>query len=212
MNQKAVSVIFISFLLISAGCAQTNDLNSSGSQKAENHSGDYEAEHGDGGDYADGEMQSKGPRSQMGASSHPPKGGDAHPDVDPNAPKNSKLVVPDATRARWEAVKLVIEEKHSRSIKEFVIPIGQEIDLASGGKTFKISAETFLPDFKIEESPEGQVYTSVSDNPDNPAVKLHVSEAGQEIFNGWIFSMFPSMHPFKHDLIGITLKEGIIKK
>ncbi|MBI4715722.1 MAG: DUF2155 domain-containing protein, partial [Nitrospirae bacterium] len=68
-----------------------------------------------------------------------------------------------------------------------------------------VQVTDFLPDFKIE----GSLYTSGSTNPLNPAVNVLVTEGGKEIFKGWLFQKFPSIHAFKHQRFGITLKEGV---
>jgi hypothetical protein len=65
----------------------------------------------------------------------------------------------------------------------------------------------FLPDFIMD----GLTITSKSEETNNPAVSVVVTEGGNEIFTGWLYSKFPAIHPFQHDQYGITLKEPIKK-
>ncbi|NOY65603.1 MAG: DUF2155 domain-containing protein, partial [Nitrospirae bacterium] len=34
-------------------------------------------------------------------------------------------------------------------------------------------------------------------------------ENNKEIFNGWLYSKFPDIHPFQHEKFSVTLIEGI---
>jgi hypothetical protein len=52
-------------------------------------------------------------------------------------------------------------------------------------------------------------YTSMGNEPLNPAVQLIVEEAGKIIYKGWAFKRFPSMYEFEHQLISIELLGAI---
>ncbi len=68
-----------------------------------------------------------------------------------------------------------------------------------------VEVADFLPDFTIQDS----VFTSVTPEPSNPAVKVTVLEGGNPVFDAWLFSLYPSVHPFTHPRYGLVLKEGI---
>ncbi|HDZ88696.1 MAG TPA: DUF2155 domain-containing protein, partial [Nitrospirae bacterium] len=40
-------------------------------------------------------------------------------------------------------------------------------------------------------------------------VHVTVLDGGREIFKGWLYSKFPTIHPFQHDKYGLTLKEAV---
>jgi hypothetical protein len=63
----------------------------------------------------------------------------------------------------------------------------------------------FLPDLRIQ----GMMFTSDSNELRNPAIYVTILDDDKEIFTGWLFSLFPTIHPFRHDHYGITLKEAI---
>jgi len=64
---------------------------------------------------------------------------------------------------------------------------------------------------------EGFSLTSVSNNPNNPALAVKIFENDKKIFPapgkewGWLFEKVPTIHPFEHEKYGIILKEGIKK-
>lgn len=112
-------------------------------------------------------------------------------------------VVPDVVKGKWKAVVLVVEDKGQKQNKEYTVPIGKTLEIPNSKLTMEVLE--FLPDLKIENS----TFTSVTNDPNNPAVHVVVKEEGKEIFKGWLFSLFPTIHPFQHAQFGVTLKEGV---
>ncbi|TAK09897.1 MAG: DUF2155 domain-containing protein [Candidatus Manganitrophaceae bacterium] len=116
---------------------------------------------------------------------------------------NAQIVVPDMVKGKWKAVKLMVEDKQSHQISEHTVDIGTEYTLP--GSEVKIKVGEFLPDLIIQ----GTVFTSVSNELKNPAVRVVISENGKELFRGWLFSLFPTMHPFQHPRFAVTLKDVV---
>jgi hypothetical protein len=112
-------------------------------------------------------------------------------------------VVPDAVKGKWKAVVLVVEDKTQKQNKEYTVELGKTLQIPNSNLVVEVLE--FLPDMKIENS----TFTSVSNEPSNPAAHVIVREGGKEIFKGWLFSLFPTIHPFQHAQIGVTLKEGV---
>ena len=116
-----------------------------------------------------------------------------------------QVVVPDAVKAAWAAVTISIEDKAAGKIEDVKISLGSEY--AIPGSSVKILVGEFLPDFKMD----GTTISSSSNELNNPAVRVTVTEGGKELFKGWLYSKFPAIHPFQHEKYGLLLKGGIKK-
>jgi hypothetical protein len=113
------------------------------------------------------------------------------------------VVVPDDVKASWAKVKLAFEDRTTKKSAEYMVKIGSEFNIPN--TNLKVAVGEFLPDFTMD----GATITSVSNNPNNPVVRIEVFEAGQSIFRGWLFGKFPDVHPFVHDRYGLKLIEGV---
>ena len=116
-----------------------------------------------------------------------------------------KVVVPDAVKAGWKAVKIEVEFKEKKSKKAFTIPLNSEFKVPDSDLTLKVGS--FLPHFAMA----ADQISSNSNNPENPAAQLEVFQGGKEIFHGWLFALHPTVHPFTHDKYGVALLEGVKK-
>jgi hypothetical protein len=112
-------------------------------------------------------------------------------------------VVPEHVKGKWKAVVLVVEDKGQKQTKEYTVNLGKELSIPNS--PLVVNVIEFLPDLTIAES----TFTSVSNEPNNPAVHVTIREGDKEIFKGWLFSLFPTIHPFQHAQYGVTLKEGV---
>jgi len=129
----------------------------------------------------------------------PPAGMPAGPKID------RKVTVPKEVAAKWSAVKLRIEDKATKTGKEYTVAVGS--DLAIPNTKLKVKVLAFLPDFKMGEKD----ITSASDKPNNPAAQIVVQEAGKEEWKGFVYSLHPDVHPYQHDKIAIMLVGGVSK-
>ena len=120
-------------------------------------------------------------------------------------PVEKKIVVPDAVKAAWKAVKVEVEYKEKKSKKQYTIALNSEFKVPDSDLTLKVGS--FLPHFTMT----ADQITSGSNNLENPAAQIEVFQAGKEIFQGWLFSKYPAVHPFQHDKYGLALLEGIKK-
>ncbi|GAB4535040.1 MAG: DUF2155 domain-containing protein [Thermodesulfovibrionia bacterium] len=114
-----------------------------------------------------------------------------------------KVVVPDFVKGKWKAVKIEITDKSANKTEEVVTNLNSEYRIPNSNLAIKV--DDFLPDFRME----GATITSASNEPKNPAVHVTVTENGALIFTGWLYSKFPSIHPFQHDKFSLRLVEGI---
>ncbi len=120
-------------------------------------------------------------------------------------PKELKVVVPDSVKGKWSGVKLVLEDKGAKKQQEYTINLNSELKVPNSN--LKIAVGDFLPEFRMD----ADTITSASNNPTNPAVRIKVFEGDKEIFKGWLYSKFPTIHPFEHPKYGLVLKEGVKK-
>jgi hypothetical protein len=122
-----------------------------------------------------------------------------------------QVVVPPDVEEEWSAVKLLVEDKKLNKTREVTVQIGGEFNISDSNLTVKV--EHFLPDFKMS----GPIITSGSNLPKNPAVGVIILEDGMQIFPesgkwGWLYSKFPTIHPFQHERFGLKLKDGVKKQ
>ncbi len=115
----------------------------------------------------------------------------------------TKIVVPENVKATWKAVKIEILDKKTNKAQEVTLNLNSEYKIPNSNLTLKIG--DFLPDFRMD----GLTITSASNEPRNPAVHIRVYEGDKEIFKGWLYEKFPTIHPFQHDRYKLTLLEGI---
>jgi hypothetical protein len=134
----------------------------------------------------------------------PPPHVTTSPNTVPFTPKREiKILVPDSVKKAWSGIKLEIVDKTSKQSEIVSLDIGSEYTIPN--TSIKIKVGDFLPDFKMD----ALTITSISDKPNNPAVYVTVHEGEQEIFKGWLYSRFPSVHPFQHEKYALMLREGI---
>ncbi len=113
--------------------------------------------------------------------------------------------VPDAVKGKWKGVTLTIVDKEKRSTKDYFAALGHKLKLP--GSDITVEVKEFFPSFVMQ----GSNITSSSNEPNNPAAQVVVSEGGAEIFSGWLFERYPTTHAFAHPKYAITLKEGVKK-
>ncbi|MBC8412944.1 MAG: hypothetical protein ISR96_02860 [Nitrospira sp.] len=122
-----------------------------------------------------------------------------------------KIIVPEDVQKTWQAVKFNVEDKKDNTTKEYSVNIGEAFNIPGSDLVVKTGA--FLPDFQIS----GQIITSGSAEPGNPAIGVIVLQNNEKIFPpsgewGWMYSKFPTIHSFEHERFAITLAEGIRSK
>ncbi len=130
----------------------------------------------------------------------------AHSGVDISASaKSGTTVVPEHVAGKWRAATFIVVDRNTSAAEEVTIELKGEHVFPDGD--LKFSVIEFLPDLRIDNN----IYTSVTNDPNNPAAHVRVTEGGKEVFDGWLFSEFPQVHRFEHPRFGITLKEGVPK-
>jgi len=147
--------------------------------------------------------QQKEANSPMPQAAPPTAPRQAMPTDIPPISGTAPTVIPDSLKGKWRAVKLLVEDKKTTQSKEYVVNLGEELTIPSS--TLVVKVEEFLPDLKIEETK----FTTASNQLKNPAVHVKIMDNGKEIFNGWLFQLFPAVHPFQHEQYSITLRDSV---
>jgi hypothetical protein len=127
-------------------------------------------------------------------------------------PKGEMSVnVPDSVKGRWKAVVLTVQNKETGKTADYTLNLHSDFKIPNSD--LKITIGDFLPDFRME----GRTITSASNVPNNPAVGIRIFEGGNQIFPmpgkkwGWLYTKFPTMHPFEHPKYAIVLKSAVPK-
>ena len=119
-----------------------------------------------------------------------------HPQV---AGKEPVIIEPASVKGKWKAVKIAVSDKTANKETVYTVAIGSQFAIPDTNLAIKV--ENFLPHFTMA----GAVRTSLSNEPKNPAARVRIYEDGKEIFNGWLFSLFPTTHALQHPKYGFTL-------
>jgi len=114
-----------------------------------------------------------------------------------------KVVVPDSVKGKWSSVVITLTDKATKKSEDVTVKLNSEYTIPNTNIKLKIG--DFLPDFTMQ----GPNITSLSNDPKNPAVAVQVFDGDQKVFSGWLWSNFPSMHPFQHEKYELVLKEGV---
>ncbi|KAF0220875.1 MAG: hypothetical protein FD174_872 [Geobacteraceae bacterium] len=117
--------------------------------------------------------------------------------------KEAVVVVPDSVKGKWKAVKIAITDKAVNKETVYTVDIGSSFPIPNSNLSIKV--ENFLPHFMME----GTTLTSQSNEPKNPAAQVKIMEGGNEIFKGWLFTLYPTTHAFQHPKYGFTLVDFV---
>jgi hypothetical protein len=117
------------------------------------------------------------------------------------------VVVPPDVKDTWLGVTIAIDDKQENKQTDYEVALGSELKIPDSNLTVKVGP--FLPDFKMS----GEIITSASNEPNNPAVGIVIFQDGTKVFPpagevGWLYSKFPTIHSFQHDRYSLVLKAG----
>jgi hypothetical protein len=115
------------------------------------------------------------------------------------ARKESTIVIPENLKGRWKAVRIAVVDLATQKETIHRVPVGADYPVPGTPLTLRV--ENLIPHFSMG----GGVITSKSDQMENPAVQVHISEGGKEAFKGWMFAKFPDAHPINHPKYGLKL-------
>jgi hypothetical protein len=118
----------------------------------------------------------------------------------------TQLAVPPEAIAAFSGIR--IGWKDAQTSKEGVLEVPIGIPTPLPGSDLEVRADVYLPAFSMSAS----TITSTGTAEENPAARVAVTQAGKEIFTGWIFQRFPDVHPFQHPRFTLRLEGGVPRK
>lgn len=115
------------------------------------------------------------------------------------------VTVPPEVQAKWKAVELSMTPPDGPA-QQAKVAVGSEIALRKSASVVRVLA--FVPAFQITDAG----VTSRSNEPDNPAVLVRLSERDRTIAEGWVFQKLPEFNTFKSDNVRIELRRATSDK
>jgi len=115
----------------------------------------------------------------------------------------AEVSIPDEVKAAWKGIKVEITDNETGKKEVVEINIGE--DKLVEGTGLKVKAISFLPAFQMN----GPIVTSRSNETENPAAQIEISEGESQVFKGWLFTLYPTTHAFTHPKYSIALIEGV---
>ena len=137
------------------------------------------------------------------ASQSPHVSGNVPQEQPPVVKAPARVEVSDEILSAWKAIKVEVIDLVSAKATRYIVNIGGEEEIGDSG--LKIKVLNFLPAFQMNVP----IITSRSNKLENPAAQIEVYEDGEQIFRGWLFTLYPTTHAFTHPKYSITLVEGI---
>ena len=133
----------------------------------------------------------------------PPQPVEIKQEQKPSLSLPSVVTVPEDIRSAWAAIRIEVGSFGRAPKKTIQIAIGEEKEIAGTG--LRIKSVSFLPAFQMD----GHEITSRSNELENPAAQIEVYEGEDQIFKGWLFSLYPTTHAFTHPKYSLTLVGGV---
>ena len=99
--------------------------------------------------------------------------------------KSPRIIVPADTKNQWQSVEISILDQQVSAEATYTINIGESFQVP--GSTLNLKVDTFLPAFIMN----GSQMTTASNEPKNPAAYVIIEEKGEQVFSGWLFSLYP---------------------
>jgi hypothetical protein len=115
---------------------------------------------------------------------------------------SSTVILSPDIAAAWKAVVLEVTDRFSRKITHHTATIGDTVRLGDTGPI--VYVEVFLPSFQSKEG----IIISSSPDLNNPAAKVRIMDKyGTELYNNWLFALYPAAHPFENNNYEIVLRD-----
>ncbi|MDO3378118.1 DUF2155 domain-containing protein [Geoalkalibacter halelectricus] len=107
-------------------------------------------------------------------------------------PSRALIIVPPEVEGQWQAVSIAIYDRDTGREEVYTAQIGEEFSFGDNGLSLEV--RTFIPHFIMN----GLVMTSASNRAENPGTQIAIRDRGEEIYCGWLFSLYPEAHAYEH--------------
>ena len=115
----------------------------------------------------------------------------------------TRLEIPPEVEKAWAGIRLHWKDSSNGKEGSIDVPIGGVAPIP--GSDLQVRADVFLPAFTMSND----AITSSSVEAENPAARISIAEKGALVFEGWLFTRFPDVHPFQHPRFSIRLEGGV---
>ena len=119
----------------------------------------------------------------------------------PQAP--TRLEVPPEVQKAFRAIRLSWKDNTGGQEGVLEVPLGGTTKVP--GSSLEVRGDVYLPAFSMAQN----VITSSGVEEENPAARITVAENGSQVFEGWVFTRFPDVHPFQHPRFTLKLVGGV---
>lgn len=116
----------------------------------------------------------------------------------PTMASDKEVKVSDQTKETWPEVKIEITDSKTSKTTTHTVKLGATLKL---GDDFSLEVKTFLPDYSIFDEYIG----SRSEELNNPALLMKLTEGSEVKTSGWIFKKFTDFDSFKSDRFRVVL-------
>lgn len=96
-------------------------------------------------------------------------------------PANIEIYVPDNIKKKYTAVIMAVGVRKTEQVTKFTVKLGETAKVPGTGYTIKVGE--YLPEWILK----GNMATTKSDKPVDPAVRATIYQSGEPVFDGFIF-------------------------
>jgi hypothetical protein len=105
----------------------------------------------------------------------------------------------EEVKKKWKEVHLQITDNVQQKTEIVTLQVGSTVKLDDEGE--RLSIEVFVPDYSIAE----KRIESRSNEPNNPAVLVSLTQEGKTLSRGWVFKHFPEYNSFVNQRFHLVL-------
>jgi len=118
-----------------------------------------------------------------------------------NIKTQKTVALSDEVKKKWNEAKLEVIDAASGASQTISVKVGGDVKLKEG---VRLKVESLVPDYAIAENR----IESRSNEANNPAVLIELSENGKSVARGWVFRDFPEFNSFQDARFPVRLVLG----
>lgn len=118
-----------------------------------------------------------------------------------NIKTQKTVVLSDEVKKKWTEAKLEVVDTASGASQTVSVKVGGDVKLKEG---IRLKVESLVPDYAIAEN---RIETR-SNEANNPAVLIELTENGKSVARGWVFRDFPEFNSFQDARFPVKLVIG----